>query len=181
MLLYVLHLATLLVNVFCSTYYIGSDVSDFPCTATNGSCLTLSEVVAAVASIDADPDLNVSLIMSPGNHSLNSSSTVSGFHSFSIATEDKGAYAIINCEPSSSFHFHFMMKVHIRGVAFKGCVDSEVKSVREMVIKKSTFTGNTNGRALLVTNSTVIFLNSSFTYFRSQKPQPAKNAYGGAI
>ena len=131
----------------------------------------------------AKPDLNVSLILKPGSHTLNSSSILSGFNQFSVRSKGNGvssARAVINCEPLSNLHFHSIARVLIRGVIFNGCMESEVNLVEKVAIEECSFSGNADRRALVVTNSTVIILNSSFTAFQTRR-EPQSKLNGGAI
>jgi hypothetical protein len=149
-----------------STFYI-SPSSDEGCYPNVSN---LSEVIVNVS------DLNISLILMPGNHSLGSDFNVIGVEEFSLKSH---LPAVINCGVSVGLQFNLTTHVHIQGITFNGCLDTKIWSVDNFTIENSTFVAVNslvyNGRAMVVTSSTVILTNCHFISFHADKQN------GGAI
>ena len=152
------------IQVKSSTYYVSPSSDDGWCPDI-GMCFTLSEVTTIIT------DLNVSVILGPGNHSLASNFTVSGLEEFSLIQTESHSSVIINCGVSSRLLFSFTTYVHIKGITFSGCLDTEVRAVDKSIIENSTFLPASPsvyyGRALIVTSSTVIIFKSHFISFQA--------------
>ena len=159
-------LLAVIIQVKSSTYYISpsSDNGWYP------NISYLSEVLINVT------DLNMSLILRSGNHSLASDFTITHIKNFSLKSYSP---VKINCGVSVRLRFNFTAYVHIQGITFNGCLDTEIRSVDKFIIENSTFLAVSpllyGGQALVVASSTVIITKSHFTSFH-----PGKQ-HGGAI
>lgn len=156
-----------------STYYISPSFNDTWCLNIR-TCFNLSEITTNIT------DSNVSVILRPGNHSLVSNFTLIGLAEFSLKSEDHHDIVpvIINCGVSSRLQFSSTDYIHIKGINFNGCLDTEVASVDKFIIENSTFLvakSSVIGRALVVTSSTLIIIRSKFMSFQAGKQN------GGAI
>ena len=88
-------LPALLVSIECATFYISPSTSDTSCTSVN-SCMTLSQI-ASSSSVTRSGS-NLTIILMPGNHTLNISNfTVTGIHYFSMKSSDEYSKHMINC------------------------------------------------------------------------------------
>ena len=118
----------------------------------------------------------------PGNHTLLSNLTVARCTHFLMKSEDSQQPAIINCGVSSRLQIKSSAYVHIRGIILDGCVENEVNAVKNLTLEDSVLsaTGITNvsGSALVITNSTVVIMNSRFEYFMRSK---TAESMGGVI
>ena len=154
------------VQVNSSTYYISPSSDD-------GCCSDISNLSKVIINVT---DLNMSLILRPGNYSLVSDFTITRIKEFSLKSYSP---VTINCGVSVRLRFNFTTYVHIQGITFNGCLDTEIRSVDKFIIKNSTFLIVNpmvyNGRAMVVTSSTVIVTKSHFISFHPGKQN------GGAI
>ena len=169
------------VHVKTSTYFVSPSPTNswYP---TAHSCFSLSEVAVIAMS-----DLNISLIFIPGNHSLVTDVTVNRLVHFSMKSNDTESLlpVVINCAPFTNIQFRSITHVDIHGITFNGCLENELDAVEEFIIKASTFTAASiqqlYGRALVVTRSTVIILQSNFTSFQILLNGTNSQPDGGAI
>ena len=156
------------------TYYVSlsSSTRDGWCSTHNhNSCFNITEVATAI--ITEGSTLNISLVLIPGNHTLLSNLTVAGCAHFLMKSEDSLQPAIINCGVSSRLRnntgIHFSANVHIHGIILNGCVENEVKGVKNLTIEDSTLSAGISnsvpGRALVVSNSAVAIVRSTLKYF----------------
>ena len=159
-------------QVKSSTYYISPTFNDGWCPDIS-MCFNLSEIATNIT------DLNVSVILKPGNHNLVSNFILTGLAKFSLKSEDHHVPAIIKCGRSSRLKFSFTSFIHIKGIIFNDCLDTEVTSIERFIIENSTFSVAKSsvyfGRALSVTSSTLIIIQSKFLSFQAGKQN------GGAI
>jgi hypothetical protein len=160
------------IQVKSSTYYISPSFKYGWCPDTS-TCLNLSEITTNIT------DLNVSVILRPGNHSIVSNFNLTGLAEFSLKSEHHHVPVIIKCGGFSRLKFSSTSHIHIKGIIFNDCLDTEVTSVEKLIIENSTFSvANSSvyfGRALSVTSSTLIIIQSKFMSFQAGKQN------GGAI
>ena len=85
---------------------------------------------------------------------------------------------MINCHLSTKFQFRFSSIVHISGVSLNGCLENIVYEVEEFTMENCMLFGTERllGRALVVTNSTLHIMRSTFTSFHGYESYK-----GGAI
>ena len=165
-------------QVESSVYYISPSPNDGWCPDVN-SCYNLSEITTLDIA-----ELNMSLILRPGNHHLVSNFTLTRLAHFSMKSEDHHLPVMINCGVSSRLQFNSTTHVHIQGLTFHRCLENEVTSVDKFIIEDSTFLGTNSSvyysRGLVVTRSTLIITRSSFTSFQVSTMVTGKQN-GGAI
>ena len=167
------------------TYYVfpsSSNRSGWCSICNQHPCFNLTEV--ATVMISERSTSNISLILAPGNHTLLSNLTIAGHTHFLMKSENLQQSAIINCGESSQILMHSSTYIHLHDITLNGCVENEVKAVKNLTIEDSTFsaigTTNVSGRALIVTSSTVIIVQSTFKYF-STPMTPKPRDQGGVI
>ena len=170
-------LLTIATHVRSSTHYIYVSANSSSCSSAKYACLTISEV-AAVASNVSPSDSNMTFILMPGKHLLDSSVNITGLSHLSIKAGDSHVQSLIHCGPLSKFYIHSVSRVHISGITFGECVDNKVDTVNELTIEDCMFSGIVDGCALIVIRSMVIVLNSSFISF---KKTVTDKLNGGAI
>ena len=103
----------------------------------NDSCLTLSQF----ASNSSNYTGHISLILLPGNHSLNEELILSGAENFSMEALDNES-VIIEC-PSQSERFVIQGTsiASMRGLNFIGCGGNTVTTVKELTVEDTIFQG----------------------------------------
>ena len=170
---------TISVRVKSLTYYVSPSSNDGWCSVHHNSCLNLSETTAL---IDDRFVSNTSLILLPGNHTLLSNLSIAGHANFLMKSGDTRQPAIINCGLSSRLRINSSAYVYIYGIILNGCVENEVNAVKNFTLEDSVLSAacitNVSGSALVITNSTVVIMNSRFEYF--MRPMTAESK-GGVI
>ena len=167
-------LSVLLVYIECATFHISPSTNDTLCTSVY-SCMTLS----TAASLVIRPGLNLTLVLLPGSHTLNTSNFIAaGIPYFSMKSSSGHSNHTINCYLSSNFQFRFNTQIHMSGLSFNGCLENEVYEVDKFIMEDCILLGSEklSGRALVVTRSTLTIMRSSFTSFYGSKLHK-----GGAI
>lgn len=161
------YLLLLNIQVKSSTYYISPSSNNGWCPDVSSRCLTLYEVTTNIT------DLNVSVILMSGNYSVESNFTIAGLEEFSLIQTESHSPVIINCGASSRLQFNYGTYIYIKGITFRGCLDTKVRSVDKFVIENSTFLVASPsmyyGRALIVRSSKVIIIRSHFISFQAGK------------
>ena len=167
------------VRVKSLTYYVSPSSNDGWCSVHHNSCLNLSETTAL---IDDRFVSNTSLILLPGNHTLLSNLSIAGHANFLMKSGDTRQPAIINCGLSSRLRINSSAYVYIYGIILNGCVENEVNAVKNFTLEDSVLSAacitNVSGSALIITNSTVVIMNSRFEYFMRSMTAESK---GGVI
>ena len=154
-------------SVVSLTYYVTQHPHD-PCPRDYDNCTTLSDF-----AMTSDSE-NTSLIFSTGYHSLDRYMTISDVSSLILTSEyyfyenDTDLRPTIKCQPSVRIAFFSIVHVHIRGLDFSGCIECRISDVTNLVIdnvnSQSVF--NEQASALIVNQSNVYVIESSFTRFR---------------
>ena len=162
------------------TIYISDNISQ--CGTAMRSCMTLSQFTNTSQSIRTDSKENLTLVFLPGHHKLNQSNfNVTGLQRVlmraSPSTKDS-LKPSINCSMSSRFQFKYNSLVKINSLTFNGCLENEVHEVHVFKMEDCHLIGTKelNGRALVVTNSTLFLKNTYFEMF-----QGCGSYKGGAI
>ena len=160
--------------------FISKNITE--CVTSNNSCMSLSQFTITSQSIRSDSEENLTLVFLPGQHQLNQSNfDVTGLQRVSmrasLSSEDS-LKPSINCSMSSKFQFKYNALVKINSLTFNGCLENEVHEVHDFIMEDCHLIGTKelNGRALVVTNSTLLLKN---TYFESF--QGCGSYKGGAI
>lgn len=130
-------------------------------------CVTLNQFTAITSKY---LDSNTTLILYPGNHSLDyllSASNVTNFVIFPeyILSKTVTSVVIITCGVTGRLDFTNVNRVHIVGVYFVGCVSNKVSLVESFVVEQSTFLGHeaVGGRLLQIVQSKGTVLRCLFT------------------
>ena len=143
------------------SYHITSSSSD---SCPEDPCLTLSEFTASVSSY---LHTNATLILLPGNHSLNTSLVIANTNNFLFCSQHfSGLLSTMIVCTGSAARFEFISVVHIQihGLKFLGCRGNRVESVTDFSLEDTYFEGQEDhrGTALELVNSTVEIKRSSF-------------------
>ena len=121
--------------------------------------LTLSQFINNLSSylrVTSD----TTLILLPGNHSLESELLVESVHSFSMyAWHGSSSKATITCHHSARFEFRNISTVTVSGLEFVGCSENRVKSVDQFQLENSEFIGKLN--AIIYAYVTVLSIEES--------------------
>ena len=162
-------LLVLLGSVRCRKVYVLPSTGCSVCPSSTDSCMTLSQIAASTrVALPTGP--NLTIIFLPGNHTLNTTN-------FSLATiprismksqsRDGPSRYLINCYNSSRFQFRFNTLVHISGLTFKECYETEIHQVKKFVMEDCWLsgTGRPLGRSLVVTQSTLNVRRTNFMLF----------------
>ena len=167
----------------CAVYHITPGLQ-----CLEESCVTLSQF-AANPSIHHEP--NMTLVLLPGNHSLNVSIQIANLHEFRIETR-AGFDADILCTESVNLYLNHIDQVKISGVNFIGCKGSRFESVNQVSLENLTFTRSSGTAVELtgvvsshITGSSFIF-NTEGTYrsntdFLEYLNTDAQTTIGGAM
>ena len=101
---------------------------------------------------------NTTLILSPGNYTLESELIVENVHSFSMfAWPSLSSKVVIVCDHNARFEFSNVSIVTISGLELVGCFENKVLSVNKFQLEISRFFGN--GQTLV--NSIVLTIEES--------------------
>ena len=172
---------TLLASVGRCIIYISPSTSDSLSQCINNSCVTLSQIAAASTPISTK--LNLTIIFLPGNHTLNTSNfTIAEVPHVSMKSlsGDGSSRYVINCHKTSRFQFRMNTLVHISGLTFNRCFETEIHQVSQFIMEDCCLLGteSRSGRGLVVTRSTLDIRRSYFTSFHGSESQSHE---GGAM
>ena len=152
----------LLVLTTAETYYI-TPSSSIPCPEEGVPCFTLSQYATKPSDYFAS---NATLILSPGNHSLDSKLSIRSISSLSVDSNTTShSFTSITCNQSARFTFESINVVSMRGLVLFGCVNNEVTKVEQFTLEACTFKGQgRDGTGLeLIEVSTANIMRSSFS------------------
>ena len=136
-------------------YYIKPDQSNH-CPTDIQPCLNLSQVAANHTN-----DVNITLIMLPGNHSLVTNITLSNFKSLEMYSDDFNV--TVKCKTSSHFSFESVELISVKRISFIGCSNNLIKNVFKFVLHETTFKGlEDTGTSLTMINTTAEIDRCSF-------------------
>ena len=128
-------------------------------------CITLSEL----ASLSPSDNVNMTLIMLPGNHSLNMNLSFSDLINFTVYSE---SLATVVCGSSVLMSFENIERIYIQNMVFVGCGGNLITNIDEFILQKTTFEGrNNSGTTLTMINSTAKIIDCHFV----------RNQFGTAI
>ena len=126
-------------------------------------CITLSELPTL------NSDVNMTLVMLPGNHSLNVNLSFSNSINFTMYSE---SLATVTCESSVFLSFENIERVYIQNINFIGCGGNLARNIDDFVLQETTFEGrDDSGTALTVINTTAKIIDCNFV----------RNQFGTAI
>ena len=149
----------LLVLTTAETYYV-TPSSSIPCPEEGVPCFTLSQYATKPSDYFAS---NTTLILSPGNHSLDSKLSIRNITFLFIETSHSDTS--ITCNQSARFTFETINVVSMRGLVLFGCVNNEVTKVEQFTLEDCTFQGQGRDGTGLELNevSTAYIMRSSFS------------------
>ena len=103
----------------------------------------------------------MTLVLLPGNHSLNVSIQMGNLSEFRMETSTLGSYTDIVCTESANLYLHHIDEVYISGVKFVGCEGSRFESVNQVSLENVTYT-SCSGSALELTGVVSAHITGSF-------------------
>ena len=118
----------------------------------NGSCLEFETCITLTQFASYSTtflEMNTTLILLPGNHSLDSSISLGNLEEFQLQSTDN-YHTEITCAESAHLSLYQMNRVIISGVKLDGCGGSRFDSINEVFLENLTFTSmyTANGAAL---------------------------------
>ena len=167
-------IAIVCITASAETYYVKPTSSNTTCPEEGVPCFTFSHYASKPNGYFAS---NTSLILLPGNHSLDSELRINNitFLSVSVANETSPTDTMVTCSPAGKFWFGSVEDVHVRDLVFSGCVNNIITSVIEFTLEDCTLLGQPQiGTGLMmisVSNASIVW--STFRSFTSD--------IGGAI
>ena len=108
---------------------------DIPCP--EDPCLTLSQFAANSSNHTG----HISLILLPGNHTLNRELILSGADNFSMESQENEIVKIVCQSQSGRFIVNETTFASIKGLHFIGCGGNTVTTVEELVVEDTIFQG----------------------------------------
>ena len=167
----------LLVLTTAETYYI-TPSSSIPCPGEGVPCYTLSQYATKSSNYFA---FNTTLILLPGNHSLDLQLSIRNITFVFIETTHSDIS--ITCRQSARFTFETINVVSMRGLVLFGCVNNEVTKVEQFTLEDCTFQGQErNGTGLELNEvSTAYIMRSSFSSNTGKEISQERRRVGGAI
>ena len=120
----------------CNEVYFIVPSRNYSCS--NYSCMTLSQYAVNTAV------RNTSLIFAKGHHSLNVTVSVSNIDSLIMLAADNDSVSITCTDASAYFDFTSIGLVHVSNLTFTACGNNRIESVKQLIVKWSTFTGGGN-------------------------------------
>ena len=167
-------IARVCITASAETYYVNPSSSNTTCPEEGVPCYTLSQYASKPNDYFAS---NTSLILLPGNHSLDLELRINNitFLSVSVANETSLTDTMVTCSSAGKFWFGSVEDVHVRDLVFSGCVNNIITSVIEFTLEDCTLLGQLQiGTGLMmisVSNASIVW--STFCSFTSD--------IGGAI
>ena len=124
---------TLLGLAQSKTYYIKPSQTD-RCSGNEQPCQTLLKFATENSN-----DTNITVIMLPGNHSLNTDLSFSGLTNLAMTSENDNV--TIRCDLTSRFSFEFTEEISLKNINFIGCGRNLVRDVGRFILQGVTFRG----------------------------------------
>ena len=138
-----------------SASYQVSPTQSQRCSGTQ-RCITLS----GLSTLSPTKDVNVMLMILPGNHSLNTNLSFSNLINFTMYSE---SMATVICEPSVLISIESIERVFIQKLIFIGCGGNLVRSIDNFILQDITFKGhNDSGTALTVIDTAGKIIDCTF-------------------
>lgn len=142
------------------------------CPQDADDCLTLGDIQLNHA------DSNATLILLPGNHTLNSELQVENLNTFIMYSNSTNVITWIVCTEYGSFTFNDIESIEIRDLAFMGCGETVVIQVRNFVVHGSIFRGyEDSGTALHLIWTEACITNSLFAFNTGTFEQDVDNIF----
>ena len=149
----------IITSVKADTYY-ATPSSSIPCPEEDGPCFTLSQYATKPSNYFAS---TTTLILLPGNHSLNANLRISSINYLNITPiEAFSSPAVINCEHLGRFELESIVVVYLTGLQFYECVDMTVTSVNYFTLTNCNYSNRIGIGLQLKLVPTGIFQNCRF-------------------
>ena len=133
-------------SVWCQVYNI-SEIS----SCMSEPCLSLTDFSTHLESYLYS---NTTLVLLPGNHSLQVNLLVSNVTEFSVVASDPDSQNTIILCNMTGLTFKEVVNVHISGVTFRECGGNTVQNVDHFTLDQSIFLGSPTSKTALVINQT---------------------------
>ena len=143
----------------CEVHYI-TPLSSDPCPEE--TCLTLSQFAANATNF---LDSNTTLLLLPGNHTLDKNFAVTNLESFEVLSNFTTAEPMIRsrvnldtkitCSGLSMINFNTIVQLYIGGIEFVRCGGIRINSVNNFTLDNSYFDGQKVGRTALQLSETI--------------------------
>ena len=145
-------------NVFEQVYYITASPLAEPCPVE--VCLNLTQFAS---NTDYYLSENVTLLVSQGNHHLNSQLIVANVSRFSLIADTMSNDSNVAIVCNDSFTIENVSEVYMNGLSFVGCTNNHIKSVKQLFLDSCSFDGlYHNGTALNIVNTTTANITGSW-------------------
>ena len=124
--------------------------NDVLCPCQN-MCITLEEISTnSTGYIDS----NTTLILQPGNHTLNSNLSVSNISFFKLHSDEPSETRIV-CKPSAGLYFLQVSTIEVIGIEFTGCERASIFRAENFNLRDSTLVSENGNSKGLVLKETV--------------------------
>ena len=162
------HITLLLITVMigtslCTVYNVVPSPDNYRKCEDN-HCITLTQF-ATNSSLYLDT-INTTLLLEPGNHTLDISLKIRNISWFVVVSRSSEInMPVVACSNLARTYFINVSQVVIHGIRFIGCGGNQYVSVNRFMIKNSTFLdppGKNSGPALQLILTTAIIIQCSF-------------------
>ena len=116
------------------------------CPDETSQCMTLTKYAT---SRHNTPSSNTTLLLLPGNHSLNANLTIVNIAELAIITDERNVSVRVTCTQMVKFQFQNVSKLHMRGLQLIGCTDNYFTMVDDFLFENCEIHGQKkNGTGL---------------------------------
>ena len=160
-----------LISVMAETYYVTPN-STTPCPQGGEPCLTISQYATKPSNYFAS---NVSLILLPGNHSLEVDLRIRKLTNLKLSVQTTSNTSLmeslltltdvnVRCNPPASFAFQEIVQIEMNGIDFFECTSIHVTSMDQFTLDSCNFYGEGRDGTGLVLSGIVVgtIISSSF-------------------
>ena len=166
-----------IIYIECETIYISPSISRAGCPPESlYDCFYLSQISDHLIMSHGS---SITLLFLPGKHTLITNLTINHYSYFTMKSSNRiSRRPVINCQHLSNLQFFSITSISIDGLKFTGCLENRILNIEKFIIKDSIFVGKNlpPGRAIIVTQSIMHVIRSSFDFFNSPDKQN-----GGAL
>ena len=152
----------LLCVAFSSTSSRVHYVRPMPCSTSVSDDSSLScDTLEQLFKSNMTRERNMTLVLSPGNHSLTSELVVADTHTFIIQSGSKDRDTFVVCNNSAKVSFTSVAEVQIKGLKFIGCGENTMEFVGSLTVTECVFIGTMVSGTPLVLNKTAAHIKDS--------------------
>ena len=163
-------LPTVLLVFYCAKMIQGDTVYEISPSSRISSCQPMSKCFT-LSQFAANPNFylkqNTTLMLQPGNHTLDSVLVISNITKFFMTSKVVGTRSIA-CTPSGKLRLQVIQHVSIENTIFTHCVDNMVSDVERLTLSRLVFLGPSirgSGTAIHVNNANVFIHQCSFSFY----------------